>query len=107
MPLMKLTFRPGVNTQFTPTLLEAGWTQSNLIRFRDGLVEKVKGWLPVIQGPFVGVCRGLHSWTQLSGFPDLGVGTNLKLFLLQGGQLFDLTPVRASGTLGNNPFATT
>jgi hypothetical protein len=107
MPLVPIKIRPGVNTQATPTLLEAGFAQSNLIRFRDGLLQKMGGWAKAVQAPFAGICRGLHSWAQLNGFIDLAIGTHLKLFLLQGGQFFDLTPVRASGTSASSFYTTT
>jgi hypothetical protein len=107
MALRTLIIRPGVNTQFTPTLLEAGWSTSQLIRFRDGLLQKIGGWARAAQPAFTGVCRGLHSWTQINGLVDMGVGTHLKLWLFQLGSFYDLTPVRVSGTLGSNPFTTT
>lgn len=98
--------KPGVNTQMTPTLAGLQWSTCNLIRFREGLLEKLGGWVKTVSNSFQGVCRGMHSWTQLNGFIDMGIGTNLKLFMFQGGQFFDLTPIRASGTLANNPFTT-
>ncbi|MGO8916219.1 MAG: hypothetical protein ACLQJR_09955 [Stellaceae bacterium] len=107
MPLVPLKIRPGVNTQFTGTLLEAGWLASQLIRFRDGLLQKIGGWAKAIQTAFTGVCRGLHSWTQIDGLLDLGIGTNLKLFLYQLGSFYDLTPVQNSGTSSTAFYATT
>lgn len=102
MPLVPLKIRPGVNTQFTPTLLEAGWAQCQLVRFRDGLLQKLGGWAKAAQSAFAGICRGLHSWGQINGLLDLGVGTHLKLWLYQLGSFYDLTPVRISGTSASN-----
>lgn len=107
MPIVPLKVRPGVNTQATPTLLEAGWAASQLIRFREGLLQKVGGWAKASATALAGVCRGLHSWTQLNGLIDLGVGTNLKLWLYQLGTFYDLTPVQNSGTSGSNFYTTT
>jgi hypothetical protein len=106
MPLVPLNIRPGVNTQATPTLLEAGWSQSQLIRFRDGMIQKIGGWAKAVQTAVAGVCRGLHSWTQLNGLLDLGVGTHLKLWLYQLGSFYDLTPARLSGTSASNFYTT-
>lgn len=107
MPIFPLKIRPGVNTQFTSTLLEAGWAQCQLVRFRDGLLQKVGGWVKAAQSAFTGICRGLHSWGQLNGLLDLGVGTHLKLWLYQLGSFYDLTPVRISGTSATNFYTTT
>src|SRR4029077_1551340 len=97
LPILKI--RPGVNTQYTQTLLESGWFLSQFIRFRDGLLQKIGGWIRTTSNTFLGICRGMHSWTQINGLLDMGIGTNLKLYLFQLGQFFDLTPIRASGTL--------
>lgn len=107
MPLVPLKIRPGVNTQFTGTLLEAGWLASQLVRFRDGLLQKIGGWAIVAQTGFSGICRGLHSWTQIDGLLDLAVGTHLKLWLYQLGSLYDLTPVQNSGTSAGSFYTTT
>src|SRR5690348_10282402 len=106
MPLTPLKIRPGVNTQATPTLLEAGWSQSQLIRFRDGMIQKLGGWAKAVQTAFTGICRGLHSWTQINGLIDLAVGTNLRLWLYQLGSFYDLTPVAKSGTASGNFYTT-
>jgi hypothetical protein len=107
MPIVPLKIRPGVNTQYTPTLLEAGWAACQLIRFRDGLLQKIGGWAKAAQQTFAGVCRGLHSWTQIDGIPNLGVGTHLKLWLYQLGLFWDLTPVQNSGTSSTSFYSTT
>ena len=107
MAHITIKLRPGVNTQYSAILAEAQVVISQLIRWRDGLLQKVGGWMAAAVTTFLGVCRGMHSWEQLNGLLDMGIGTHLKLFLFQGGAYFDLTPVRASGTLGNNPFTTT
>ena len=93
MGLSKLTFRPGINTQFTPTLNEAGFTAGNWTRFRDGLPQPVGGWVQTAPTTsFAGICRGLHSWSTLSGTPTLGVGTNSGLYVYQGTALESVTP---------------
>ncbi len=107
MPLVPLKIRAGVNTQFTGTLLEAGWLASQLIRFRDGLLQKIGGWTKAAQTGFGGVCRGLHSWRQIDGLLNLAVGTHLKLWLYQLGSFYDLTPVQNSGTSADSFYTTT
>jgi hypothetical protein len=106
MPLKMLLIKPGVNTQQTPSLLQAGWVVSQLIRFRDGMLQKMGGWAKAAQTAFTGVCRGMHGWAQINGLLDMGVGTHLKLWLFQLGSFYDLTPYRLTGQ-STNPFTTT
>jgi len=50
------------------------------------------------------VCRSLWNWVTLGGLNLLGVGTNLKFYIERGGTYYDITPIRATTTLGTNPF---
>jgi hypothetical protein len=49
----------------------------------------------------------LWNWATLNGNNLIGVGTNLKFYINQGGAYNDITPIRASSTINNNPFAAT
>jgi len=49
----------------------------------------------------------LWNWVTLGGNNLIGVGTNLKFYINQGGLYNDITPIRASSTINNNPFALT
>ena len=44
MPLQKLLFKPGIIKEGTAYSNEGGWFNSNLVRFRKGLPEKIGGW---------------------------------------------------------------
>jgi hypothetical protein len=105
MPFQKLVFRPGINTQRTPTLNEGGWSSSNLIRFKEGLPETKGGWVMFLQSALQGIIRMMHAWDTLSGTATLGVGTNLRLYVAQGGTAYDVTPI-AQTTTPTNPFTT-
>ena len=100
MPLTKLQFRPGVNRESTSYTNEGGWFDGDKIRFRFGLPEKIGGWAKLTTNAFLGSCRALHSWVALDGTQYLGVGTNLKYYINQGGGFNDITPVRATTTNG-------
>lgn len=54
---------------------------------------------------FEGFARALHDWVDLDGERWLAIGTDLKLYLVNNGALFDITPIRQSGTL-ISPFDT-
>jgi hypothetical protein len=55
----------------------------------------------------LGVARGLISWTTLNGAIYSGVGTNLKYYIVGGGALNDITPIRETTTAGAVTFAAT
>ena len=94
MPIHTVRLRPGIDVEMTPTLNSLGWSQSQLIRWREGLPEKLGGWSH-LSTPFVGTARGLHAWSDLSGNPYLAVGTEQRLQVLVNGTLEDITPIQA------------
>lgn len=99
MPFGEVKLVPGVNAERTPTLLEAGYSSSQLIRFRDGLAQKYGGWSKFFSGTVSGIPRSLHPWEDLSGTSYLGVATTTSLSVITGGVLTDITPQ----TLTTNP----
>jgi hypothetical protein len=107
MPLQKILFKPGVNKENTRYTTEGGWYEADKVRFRQGNPEVIGGWQPFSAATFQGVCRSLWNWVTLTGDNLIGVGTNLKFYLNQGGLYYDITPIRATSTINNNPFALT
>jgi hypothetical protein len=104
MPLKKLTLKAGVNKENTRYTSEGGWYVSDKVRFRQGTPEKIGGWTRISANSFLGVCRSLWNWVTLGGANLLGVGTNLKFYIELGGTYNDITPIRATSTINNNPF---
>ena len=107
MPLQKILFKPGVNKENTRYTTEGGWYEADKIRFRQGNPEVIGGWEPLSAAYFQGVCRSLWNWVTLGGDNLIGVGTNLKFYINQGGIYYDITPIRAAPTINNNPFVLT
>ena len=109
MPLQKIMFKPGVNRENTRYTTEGGWYDCDKVRFRQGTPEKIGGWVRISATTFLGVCRSLWNWITLGSQNLLGVGTNLKFYIENGGAYNDITPLRVvpAATLANNPFATT
>ena len=105
MPLQKLLLKPGVNRENTRYTSEGGWYESDKVRFRQGMPEKIGGWERISSDFFLGVCRSLHTWVTLANTTVTSVGTHLKYYLENGGAYYDITPIRATVTL-TNPFAT-
>lgn len=106
MPLQKLTLKPGINRENTRYTSETGWYESDKIRFRQGTPESIGGWQRISANTFLGICRSLWNWITLGGLNLLGVGTNSKFYIENGGAYIDVTPNRATVTL-TNPFSTT
>lgn len=105
MTLQKLKFKPGIYREATEYSAEGRWTDGDMIRFRDGFPEKINGWDKAAAAQFLGKCRSMHLWSALSGVIYVGIGTHLKFYVFDGGIFNDITPIRASTTINNNPFA--
>ena len=106
MPLQKLKFNPGVDRENTRYAAEGGWYETDKVRFRRGMPQKIGGWVRLSAATFLGVCRSMLNWVTLQQQNLVSVGTNLKYYIERGGAYFDITPIRATATL-TNPFTTT
>ena len=106
MPLTKIQFRPGVNRETTSYGDENGWFNSDLIRFRKGRPEKMGGWERLSSNTIDGTGRSLHVWAALDGSKFMGLGTETKVYIEEGGGYNDITPIRSTATLGANPLKT-
>lgn len=98
MPLKTLQLRPGIFRENTRYSAEGGWYECDKVRFRSGQPEKIGGWERVSNDTFLGVCRALWPWNIY-----LGLGTHLKYYVYYGAY-YDITPLRTTTTLPNNPF---
>ena len=107
MPLQKLQFRPGVNRESTSYSNEGGWFDCNLVRFRMGVPEKIKGWTKFTDTAVDGLIRGIRTWADFEGDKLVGVGTSKKYYVYKGGSLNNITPIRKTSTGLSNPIATT
>ena len=107
MPLTSLRFKPGINREATSYSNEGGWFNGDKIRFRFGNAEKIGGWSTYSDNTFLGTCRALFSWVALDGTKYLGLGTNLKYYIADGGQYNDITPTRGDPASLTDPFTAT
>lgn len=92
MPFGSVTLIPGVNVERTPTLNQAGISQSQLVRFKDSLVQKYGGWQKFYPFAVAGVPRALHGWQDLNQDDHLAVGTTTQFSVITGGELIAITP---------------
>jgi hypothetical protein len=107
MPLTKLQFKPGINREGTSYSNEGGWYDGNYIRFRYGYAERIGGWSKTGSTEFIGTVRKLHDFTTLASQNLLFMGSEAKIYLEDSGALSDITPIRATVSLGTDPIETT
>jgi hypothetical protein len=106
MPLIKIKLQPGIQNDGTRYSSSGGWSDGEKVRFRQGDPEKIGGWQKSTLTPFLGTARSMHPWSDLQGSAYLGIGTNLKYYIEDGGALSDITPIREEVSL-TDPFSTT
>lgn len=96
MPFGSVRLVPGVNVERSPTLLEAGYSTSQLIRFKDGLAQKLGGWTQYASAS--GIPRDMHAWQDLATTHHLAIGTTTQLVSSTAGTNTDITPQTTSTT---------
>ena len=100
MAYAKLNLRPGIDRQNTEYGAEGGYTDSDHVRFRYSLPEKIGGFVGFAEQltSLIGLASGILAWSNLNAVPFLAVGTNRKLYVFTGGAWYDITPIRATNT---------
>ena len=104
MPFTALKFRPGIISDITGYSNEGGYTDGDLVRFRNGFPEKFGGWSKFTTNTYQGSARRLHNWVALDG-SDLGIGTHLKYYIEEGTTFNDITPIRVTTGSGDVTFS--
>lgn len=110
MTMQKLQFKPGVNRDQSNYTNEGGWYACDKIRFRSGQPQKIGGWAKSVVQVLIGVCRQMFTWITTNTDNFMAVGTNKKLYIDAGNNLYDITPLQhTSTTLGaaSGPFTAT
>lgn len=90
--LVPLKAPPGIYRSGTDYQSKGRWRDANLIRFLEGRIEPVGGWLTTgitLDGPG----RGMLAWRANTTGRRLAVGTPDSLYVYDGDQSFDITPV--------------
>ena len=106
MAITKIALAPGVFREGTSYSAEGKYFAGDKIRFRSGNPEKIGGWQRLSAATFLGTCRSMVNWATLAGDNYIGLGTNLKYYIEEGGGYADITPIRkVVDPMANNPFA--
>ena len=98
MALQQIKFAPGIDKQDTTVGAIGRWVDSDNVRFRYGLPEKVGGWQSLLTDSIVGVTRKLHSFVDTEGNRYVAMGTDKFLIIYFEGGLYDVTPLKTAIT---------
>ena len=107
MPLTNFTLKPGINKEVTDYTGQGQWVDSDNVRFFQGLPQKIQGWEKFISTTLVGAARDQHAWVSLDGIRYDAVGTDRKLYVIQEGLAYDITPLNQTNTGATSVFTTT
>lgn len=92
MAISSIMLRPGIRADITTAMNEGGYSSGNLIRWRQGLPEKIGGWekyWPFAVGSKV---RAMHAWRDLNAIDHLAVGAEARLGVITAGDFTTITP---------------
>jgi len=92
MPLAKPQAAPGFQSQATQVQAVGAWYGGNLVRWRNGLLEKWPGWERLFPGPFAALIRRMHGWLDLDNHRNLLVANDLGVQLAVEDQIYGLGP---------------
>lgn len=87
-----VNLRPGVDVQRTFSANEAGVSQSQLIRYKEGLIQTYGGWSNYINITISSTIRDLHPWQDINGNQHLGIAATSNLGAITAGSYQDITP---------------
>jgi hypothetical protein len=83
---------PGLNVQMTPTLRQAGYSDMDKGRFRDGLFQKLGGWSLYYSGSVGDTVRYMHVYQDLDADDRVTLGGEASLQDLTSGVLLNISP---------------
>lgn len=107
-----MVFQPGIASNDVTRQLKGRWVGSNRVRWHKGLPEKIGGWEPIpltnsagSPASYAGTVRATIDWASLDGQYWIAYATESKLYIVNNGVLYDITPARKVSNL-NNAFLT-
>ena len=94
MPMVSVVLKSGVDIEKTPSLNEAGISQSQLIRFKSGLPQTYGGWELFFPTAIGSTVRDIHAWHGFTSDHHLSFGAtqSLTVYHSDTNQLQDITP---------------
>ena len=94
MPLVPLDIPAGVYRNGTEYEAKGRWFDTNLVRWREGNLEPVGGWIQFDSSASAlsGKARGIHAWRDNNETRNLAVGTHTNLYVSQASSFSNITP---------------
>lgn len=92
MPRAAVQLIPGVNVTKTLAENQTGVSQSQLIRYRDQMIETYGGSTPYINTTIPSTVRSLWAWQDAAGVSHVGVGATQSLSVITAGSNVAITP---------------
>ena len=109
MSFMPIVLPPGVYRKGTKLQSSAHFWLTNLVRWIGDALRPIGGWRPrnADAAPLIGMARAIMGWVDNSNDRWIVIGTHRKLYVQnEAGDFHDITPVRGTNSLGNDPIAT-
>lgn len=93
MPLIPLQIPPGFYRNGTDLEGAGRWRDGSLVRWREGSLRPVGGWVQRVANAFTDPVRGMHVWEANNGDRWVAGGTyNALKVVTSGGLVYDITP---------------
>ena len=98
MPLVDLELPAGVYRNGTKLQSKGRWYDANMVRWRNGRLRPIGGWLQTTATNLTEVGRSMFAWRDNSLNKLLAIGTSAKLYIYSGttGTPYDATPTNFS-----------
>lgn len=105
--LIPLAIPPGLSRLGTDLQSAGRWRDGNLIRWREGVMQPVGGWVARATDPLEKPPRGAHVWRTNGGARYIGVGTYNSLTAIDAANVVtDITPAGLTAGLESAGFVT-
>jgi hypothetical protein len=105
---VSLTMQPGIFTQRSNRQSQARYIDGENVRWFQGIAQKMGGYQEILLNDtngnpiwYYGHVRGVKQWDSLDGQSWIAFGTEYKLYVINNGQLYDITPLRTTNTIIN------
>jgi len=93
MTLIPIKLPAGFHANGTDLDSEGRWHDGSLVRWRDGSLRPVGGWVERYTSAYAAPARGMIAWEDQSGSRWIAAGTYNKLYATtSGGITYDITP---------------
>src|SRR6185295_12431037 len=100
MPNGSVNLKPGVDVEQTPTLNEAGISQSQLIRTKNGITQTIGGWAAYGLGLTIpSTVRDMHAWLDTRGTAYLSAAATSNVPVLTSTTYRDIVPLSRTSSI--------